>query len=167
MPVFASAFGTLFNDDVRAPAGTAGQHLRWRWSQPGVVAIATLGHEVALVPAFRYPVAAVSLEFPRGGAEPGETPVETGCRELAEETGLTATTGEVVGTVHADTGLIETPVTIVRLQVTDRRGGANRAEELESFADPVWLDRAGVLAAISAGQLRCGLTLAALALLWL
>ncbi|GKQ33453.1 hypothetical protein ALMP_00040 [Streptomyces sp. A012304] len=65
--VFRNRFGTLFNDDVVAPSGAAGQYLRWQWNQDGVVVVPVGSAGYALVPSYRYPVHA-GLSSSRGAA---------------------------------------------------------------------------------------------------
>jgi 8-oxo-dGTP pyrophosphatase MutT (NUDIX family) len=165
--VYTGRFGTLFDDHVIAPAGTAGRHLRWRWPCHGVVAVACHGDRIAFVPAYRYAIGGVSLELPRGGVEPEERPEPAACRELAEEAGVVGTAAETIGTLYSETALIENPLTVVRVAVEAPGTDGARPEEMESFGAPVWLDRAGVAAAVADGRIRCGVTLAALALHWL
>jgi len=45
--------------------------------------------KVVLIRQYRYPIGGYIYEFPAGLVEPGETIVETGIREMYEETGLT------------------------------------------------------------------------------
>lgn len=72
--VYANRFGHLYDDEVVFPGGTEGRYLRWQWSQQGVVVVPVGPQGMALLPMYRYPVGAVSLEFPRGGCAPGEAP---------------------------------------------------------------------------------------------
>lgn len=69
---------------------------------PGAVAIVPLLDDgrLVLVRQYRYPLQCVLLEFPAGKIDPGEAPVVTAVRELAEETGWRA--GEVAraGVLH-------------------------------------------------------------------
>jgi ADP-ribose pyrophosphatase len=131
-----------------------------------VLAIPVFEGWVGLVPMYRYPIGKVSLEFPRGGVDDGESPVEAACRELEEEAGLSAVDADAVGTVHAETGLIESGVTVVRVRVDGMNPAAVRNEGMESVAAPVWLDRSQTARAIGEGTITCGLTLAALAMVW-
>ncbi len=55
----------------------------------GILPITAQG-EVLLVKQYRYPYEELLLEIPAGKLEPGETPFETGVRELQEETGMNA-----------------------------------------------------------------------------
>lgn len=60
----------------------------------GVILYGVYGEEkdrVVLVRQFRYPVAGYVYEFPAGLVEPGEDLLQSGIREMYEETGLTFT----------------------------------------------------------------------------
>lgn len=161
--VFANRFGTLFNDDVTTPDGRPGRYLRWRWAGGGVVVVPRRGDEVALASMFRYPIGDVSLELPRGGVAPGERLEDAAVRELREEVGLTASRVHPLGTLFADTGLIETPISVVLVEVNDD-DDAPRAEPMESIAPTArWMTRAALREALSQGRLRCAISIAALA----
>lgn len=64
--------------------------------------------DVLLVKIFRSAVNQVTLELPRGGAEPGEHHVEAARREIEEETGLdlSCAKSEDLGNMHPDSGII-------------------------------------------------------------
>jgi ADP-ribose pyrophosphatase len=68
-----------------------GRHEREIVEHPGAVCVVAVDREgcVALVRQLREATGGELLELPAGTAEPGETPIETARRELAEETGLT------------------------------------------------------------------------------
>ena len=78
-------------DTVALPNGEIAQ--REIVEHPGAVAVVPITAEgrVILVRQFRYPINAITLELPAGKLELGENPEETCQRELAEETGFTAT----------------------------------------------------------------------------
>jgi ADP-ribose pyrophosphatase len=68
-----------------------GEHEREIVEHPGAVAIVAVDREgyVALVRQLREATGGELVELPAGTREPGESPLETARRELAEETGLT------------------------------------------------------------------------------
>jgi len=57
-------------------------------NQEQVAILPTVGEEVVLVRVYRPVVGLSILEFPAGGVEAGESPLEAARRELAEETGI-------------------------------------------------------------------------------
>lgn len=164
--VFRNRFGTLYNDEVVSPGGSTGRYLRWQWSQTGVVVVPAGPGGWAFVPTFRYPVGAVSLEFPRGGCEPDEAPQDAAARELREETGYACDPSSLrfLGKLHADSGLIESGIHVFAADVERVEGTAARPEAMESVTDPVWVGRTEVLEWLASGRITCGVTLAAVAL---
>jgi len=64
----------------------------------------TADRRVVMVWQYRPAVERYTLELPSGLVDPGETPEETGRRELLEETGFEAETLEVLGPMFPDTG---------------------------------------------------------------
>lgn len=93
-------------DDIRRPDGTPGVY--GVVDKPAYALVMPYdGHRFRLVEQFRYPLGARRWEFPQGTA-PGleETePSELAGRELREETGLTATSFEVLGQLDAAPGM--------------------------------------------------------------
>lgn len=77
-------------DEVELPDGSRAS--RECVDHPGGVCVAALTDrdELLFVRQFRYPYAEVVTELPAGKRDPGETPEQTGRRELKEETGVTA-----------------------------------------------------------------------------
>jgi len=86
---------TIYDDDVRLADGTPAQ--RQVVVHPGAVAIVAIDEadRVVLVRQWRHAVGAPLWELPAGTRDPGEPPLQTAERELAEETGLRA------GDLHA------------------------------------------------------------------
>ena len=164
--VFQNEYGELFNDEVVSPSGASGRYLRWRWSFPGVVAVPVADDRVALVPAYRYPAGAVFLEFPRGAANAGEPVESAALRELEEESGLSGRSAQLLGTIFPETGLVESDCSVVRVEVSSASQPTATPEAMESVGAPRWFGRDDLRRAIRAGDIRCGVTLAALGLLW-
>ena len=76
-------------------------------------------------------------------------------------------TGRLLGTIYPDAGLIESGCAVVLVDVDPASAGRPATPEtMESIGQPRWLDRAAARAAIASGEIRCGVTLAALTLWW-
>lgn len=162
--VFSNRFGTLFDDETVGPTGTPGRYLRWRWSGRGVVVVPVLDGRVGMWRMFRYPVGLVSLEFPRGSVEADESVEAGGLRELREETGLTASNAKILGSLHAESGLIESDVQVMSAEV-ESVAGPRGVEPMESIhSEPVWLDREQVSRLLRRRELTCAVTVTAWAM---
>ncbi|MCX4564602.1 NUDIX hydrolase [Streptomyces phaeochromogenes] len=119
---------------------------------------------LALIPIYRYPIGAVSLEFPRGGCEIGEDLETAAVRELREETGLTALSLRGLGELHAETGIVDSVTHVFLASVQSTSPPQANPEVTESLSPPVWLLRHQLVQKISQNHIKCGLTLAAFAL---
>ena len=137
---------------------------RFRSNEPGDGAVVIVRDEdgrVLLLEIHRHVLGRTLLELPRGQAEADDPdPVATATRELLEESGHTMTGGRVLGQVYPDSGLSGDAVhVVVATGVT--RGSADGAE----FPVQHWLDADELADAVRRGELRDGISLAALALL--
>ena len=98
--VYAGRFLHVHRDVVRLPDGsqTAREYIR----HPGAVGIVALPGDgnVLLVRQHRYPHRRDFLEIPAGKLEPDEPALETGKRELLEETGYVAAKWTKLGVIH-------------------------------------------------------------------
>lgn len=98
--VYAGGFLHVHRDLVRLPDGsqTAREYIR----HPGAVGIVALPGDgnVLLVRQHRYPHRRDFLEIPAGKLEPDEPALETGKRELLEETGYVAAKWTKLGVIH-------------------------------------------------------------------
>ena len=91
-------------DEAQLPDGSvAGREVVEHPGGVGVLAL-TEEREVLLVRQFRYPYGEILTEIPAGKREPGEDPLLTGQRELAEETGCRADNYTFLGTVYPTPG---------------------------------------------------------------
>lgn len=93
-------FLKVSRDRVKLPDGKITQREFIR--HPGAVVILALFDDgrVLLERQFRYPNEQVFIEFPAGKIDPGEASLACAKRELAEETGYTATDWHFVCTIH-------------------------------------------------------------------
>ena len=98
--VYAGGFLHVHRDIVRLPDGseTAREYVR----HPGAVGIVALpgDGQVLLVRQHRYPHRRDFIEIPAGKLEPDEPALETGKRELLEETGYVAEQWMRLGVIH-------------------------------------------------------------------
>jgi len=91
-------------DEVRLPDGSVAT--REYIVHPGAVLIVPVRDDGRLVVErqYRHPIGRVLLEFPAGKLDPGEDALVTGRRELAEETGYTASSWQALGRIHPVVG---------------------------------------------------------------
>ncbi|MBC7546078.1 MAG: NUDIX hydrolase [Candidatus Sericytochromatia bacterium] len=88
-------------DQVLRPDGEPGIYgvVEFKNLAIGIVPVDENGY-TWLVGQYRYTMDEYTWEIPAGGCPPGETPLETAVRELAEEVGLTATRWTSLGPVQ-------------------------------------------------------------------
>lgn len=134
--VFRGQPFTVHNDLVQRPDGT--QVVRNIVEHPGsVVLVAFDGQHVLLVRQYRYAVGRELVELPAGTCEPGERPLETARRELAEETGMQAATWTGLATLFISPGYVtETMAFFLAEGLTPATGRPDEDEELELVVLP-------------------------------
>ena len=98
--VFDGALLHVRKDRVELPNGKSS--VREYIEHPGAVALVPYleNGDILLLHQFRYPLKQVFIELPAGKIDPGETPEETGLRELEEETGFCASKLRFLTTIH-------------------------------------------------------------------
>ena len=142
--VFDGNLLKVHRDTVRLPDGTEGTREYIR--HPGAVAVVALfdDGQVLLERQFRYPLRRVFVEIPAGKLEADEHPLETGKRELLEETGYAAR----FSIDHAET---VKPARIARIKAL---GGGIAIQNRMAFAGEYFAERYGAAAAAAAPPLR-------------
>ena len=94
---------SLRHDEFQTPSGKKGVY--------GVVGgkdfslvIPKIGDDYYMVETYRYTVNKMSLEFPAGGIEPTEQPIDSAKRELSEEAGLESHQLKKLGFLYSSNG---------------------------------------------------------------
>ena len=130
---------------------------------PGAVAILAYdGERLAMVRQWRQAAGAELLEIPAGTREPGEDPLLTARRELAEECGLAAAGWEEGPTFYTAPGFSTELLTL--FLATDLHPVDAEAPDDEAL-ERSWLPLPEAVAAIEAGTIRDAKSL--VAILWL
>lgn len=161
IPVYRHKYGTLFDDEVIGPRGDHARYARWHPNFPGIVVVPVKHGRIGLLKIFRYCIQQPSLEVPRGLVDAGETTEQAATREMREETGYEAGSCRHLGEIYADTGLISRHIDVFVCQAGERSEKVH--DELESIAAEVlWVTAEELREMISADQVRCGISLAAL-----
>jgi ADP-ribose pyrophosphatase len=130
---------------------------------PGAVAIlAWDGERLAMVRQWRHATGGTLLEIPAGTLEPGEPPIETARRELAEEVDLAAGAWEEGPRFYTAPGFCtELMHLYLATELSRTTADADPDEQLE----PSWMTLADALAAIDDGRIMDAKTIAAVS--WL
>jgi ADP-ribose pyrophosphatase YjhB (NUDIX family) len=162
--VFENRFGRLYNDRIAGAGGVHGRYLRWVWSSQGVVVVPVHRERVGLWAMYRYPISSPSWEFPRGAAEPKESMESAGLREFHEESGMVGRAPRLLGSLHAETGLIASSISVIAVEVESPTSRAGCAEAMESIGNAAWLTDNEIRESMSLGLLTCGITIAAWAM---
>lgn len=158
---FSGRLLALRVDEVELESG--GRATREVVEHPGAVAIlAWDGERLAAVRQWRQAAAAELLEIPAGTCEPGESPLISAQRELAEECGLTATRWEEGPAFYTAPGFSTELLTL--FLATDLHPVDVAPPEDEAL-ERSWLTLADALSAIDDGRIRDAKSL--VGILWL
>lgn len=159
--IFSGRLLSLRVDEVELDSGR--QATREVVEHPGAVAIlAWDGEGLALVRQWRHAAAAELLEIPAGTVEPGESPLVTAQRELAEECGVAATHWEEGPSFYAAPGFSTELLTL--FLASDLHPVDSQPPDDEAL-ERSWLSLADALAAIDDGRVRDAKSL--VGILWL
>ena len=137
-------------DEARLPDGsTAGREVIEHPGGVGVLALTDEG-EVLLVRQYRYPYAEITTEIPAGKRDRGEDPLQTGKRELAEETGATADNFTSLGVLYPTPGYCDE---VIHLYLATGLHFAEMHPDEDEFLDVLRMPLAQLVERIMAGEI--------------
>lgn len=148
--------------DVRSDTFRYGddQIVRQYVDHPGAVAIVALDDDgrVALIQQYRHPIRHRDWEIPAGLLDvPGEPPVETARRELAEEIDLVAGTVEPLVSIFTTPGGNDEVVHIFLARDLSPAPNVHDREHEEADIRVEWVALSEVVDAVLAGRMRNGI----------
>ncbi len=157
--VFDGRIARVTVDDVRFPDGD--QRLMEVVHHPGGSAVVALdeANRVALLRQYRYVLDEWVWELPAGKNDDQEPPLETACRELADEAGVTAARWEPLGRYVTSPGIFTEVVHL--FLATDLELGEASPDPDELF-ELHWIDFEEVLRQADRGAIVDGKTLVGL-----
>ena len=160
---FTGRVWSVTSDEVRLPGGHVA--VRDVVIHPGAVGVAAIDDRdrILLIRQFRHPVGGFLLELPAGLRDvPGEHPLRTAQRELAEEAGLEAASWQVlVDFFNSPGGSTEAFRCYLARDLIALPGGRDHTGEAEEADLPqVWVDLDVAVDAVLAGDLHNPTTVA-------
>ncbi|MCB1121528.1 MAG: NUDIX hydrolase [Verrucomicrobiae bacterium] len=107
-------------------ADPVGKHRTWematRTGTTGAVGVIALlpgeAPQIVLVKQYRPPIECISLEFPAGLVDPGESAETAALRELEEETGYTGKVVDVGPAIYSSPGMTDESISMVTIEIT-------------------------------------------------
>lgn len=165
---FENQFVAVRTTPVLFPDGSVGEHSDITTGTGQGVVIVPLMHaagtaHLGLAIQHRWAAQEHTIEFPRGGVDPGEEPLQAAYRELSEETGIPASSVLAhldAGTIRPDAGMLTNQIS-VHLMVIDPREAGHQYVEPDTGLRFRWSPLADVHDMIACGALSCSITMSA------
>ena len=152
---------TVRYDEARLPNGTiSGREYVTRPDAVGVVALTKDG-EVVLERQFRYPLKQVFIELPAGKIDVGEPVLQTGQRELLEETGYSGKDWMKLGVQHPCIGYSNE---VIHIYLATGLTLGDHARDIDEAMDVFVWPFARVMQAIENGEITDSKTMGAMLL---
>ena len=160
--VYISNWLDVYLDKVELPDGTVMDEFHViNYHRDGVaVIVENEKDEILFVKVYRYLLESVEWEIPAGGTEKGEKIMETGEREVLEETGYSIKKLEPMFSYHPASGSSNLKFHVLKA-VLDTSKAKEKYDENE-IAEVKWIGKEKVLSMIRNNEFQDGFTLTAL-----
>jgi 8-oxo-dGTP pyrophosphatase MutT (NUDIX family) len=156
--IYANPFLSVEVHDIMTPGGTEGEHVLIV-TPPASAAIIGDGGDLLFCRQPRFGAQADVVEIVKGGAEPGESPLQCAQREAREELGIVAAEWEPLGQLLEVPSIMNSPVELFYahgIEHVDPSTEATESVELVRIPETV------AFRAAASGQINDAVTLAAL-----
>ncbi|MGP7995848.1 MAG: NUDIX hydrolase [Streptosporangiaceae bacterium] len=157
--VYRDDYYLLLRDAVQFRDGSVGSYIRLIHAagSGGAAVLPLVDGKLVLIHHQRHATRSSHWEVPRGFGRPGEDPLETARREVAEELGVTNPDLRKLGSVHSDTGA-SNGHTMLYLALIDKVGQLESDEGIDGVCQVTPEDFDSML---RAGEITDSFTLAA------
>jgi 8-oxo-dGTP pyrophosphatase MutT (NUDIX family) len=150
-------------DTVQMPDGSSTDREVVRHADSVAVVVVDGKQQVLLIRQYRHPVGRKLWELPAGlRDQDGEPPLETARRELAEETGIRASTWVSLVDLHPSPGMSTETVRIYLATDLNDQGRTGEASGEEKDLEQRWLPLPQALDEVLSGAITNGLAVAGL-----
>ena len=167
--VYETPWIDFYYDDITHADGRPGKYA-WVRTHSGNGAVMTIpvtpSERYLLIKVYRHPVKRYMWEFPAGLIEDGETPEETGTRELLEETGIASVRTKLLGSQTPISGVVGDTFHSVLAEIPEIEPGDLKLQGAEGIVDAKLVTRSQVAALAASQEIEDGVTLMCLARYW-
>ena len=167
--VYETPWIDFYYDDITHADGRSGKYA-WVRTHSGNGAVMTIpvtpSERYLLIKVYRHPVKRFMWEFPAGLIEDGETPEETGTRELLEETGVASIRTKLLGSQTPISGFVGDTFHSVLAEIPEIDLDDLKLQSEEGIVDAKLVTRSQIAAMAASQEIEDGVTLMCLARYW-
>jgi ADP-ribose pyrophosphatase len=168
--VYETPWLDFYYDDITHPTGDSGKYA-WIRSRSGLGAVMTIpvtpSEKYLLIKVYRHPSKRHLWEFPAGVMEQGESPVESGRRELIKETGVTPTEVKLLGSQIPVAGFVGHVFHSLVAEIPEINLDDVTLQSEEGIVDVCLLSRNELINLFNTEEVGEGVTLTCLAHYWM